>query len=671
MPRFDLASKSQLQSRDGGITKGGLMKNGFVEKDKDGETWCWQRPALVNTFSSPFAASGQGLYVSAAALWGVFNTGSAVGLQIAGPVPYILQAGTIDGGHFGFYSLGNPGNDFGTMTPGAWGSGGTVGSLEVWIAGTGTTILSIQGTHTQGRFTSVTLNGSSFLTSTAAMSTFTDGTGATQFGYTRWTWNGVRPISTGGSYAGIFAAPGPAINTVSFPGIQLSEFPDWAASISGPIMLKGTGTAYQVNGTAVTGISDPDYPTTTVKGVQYLDGTFYVLEPDKTVRNSVAAGDDPTDWPTDGFITAEFEPDAAVCLSKALNYIVVLGQWSTELFWDAGNLTGSPLLPVSNGVLLIGCATANSVAQTESTLIWMAQRKAENSTSHAGRFIAILVGNSYEELSTPDVCRVLDADDLASVRAVIVEMGGHSWYLLGLGTSGITLAFDMKSKLWYVWTRYAGGSPGAVSAISQINGLATGTLAGHGFSDGDPIVVAGVTPAGYNGTFNVNVTGTSAFTYPISTTGTGVGTGTSMTATPYTESAMLFAASLGFNGQQVAMDLSGNVYTLSLGAALDNGSIPINWRIRTIDMDEGNQNRKFAGEVAIVADVAGTATGMVRSIDDDYRTFGYFRRFDMDQVPNRANRWGAYVRRAWEWRYTDRERLRVQALDIDMTKGVT
>ena len=459
----------------------------------------------------------------------------------------------------------------------------------------------------------------------------------------------------------------------AFPGIASNEVIDWAKSISGSTMLKGTGTAYTLTGTAATGISDADYPSVTVRGVQYLDGTFYVMETDGTIWNSLAASDDPTSWPTDGFLSAEFEPDNGVFLAKALNYIVALGQWTIEMFWDAANPSGSPLSPVNNGVLLIGCASANSVVQTESSLIWLAQRKAQDSASHVGRFIAILVGTSYETLSNPDVERVLEADTLESVRACVMEMGGHSWYCLSLGASAITLVCDLKSKQWYVWTRLAAGVAKTVAAISQTNGLVTGTATSHGFSDGDPVVISGVTPAGFNGTFNVSVTtsGTSAFTFPLSTSGTSTGTGASMQATPYTEGAFAFVASLGYNNQQIAMDTSGNTYSLSLGTALDDGSIPINWRIRTMNLDEGNSDRKFCHSLAVVGDIAGTATGMVRFTDDDYRTFGYFRRFDLAEIPSHQNRWGQYRRRAWEWRYTGSERWRLRALEPDLEQGDT
>ena len=458
----------------------------------------------------------------------------------------------------------------------------------------------------------------------------------------------------------------------SFPGIASSEVIDWAAAITGPLMIKGTGTAYTWTGTGTsTGVIDADYPGTTVRGLQYLDGSFYVMEPDGTIHNSVAAGDDPTDWPTDGFISAQFEPDSGVFLGKALNYIVAFGAWTTELFWDAANATGSPLLPVQNGVLLIGCASANSVAQSESTLIWMAQRKAQNSTQQQGRFIAMLTGTSYDELSTPDICRVLEADDLASVRSCIIELGGHSWYVLTLGTSAITLVYDMKNKHWYVWTRLAAGSSKTISSITQTNGLVTAVSTAHGISDGDPVVTTGISVAGMNGTFNVNVPGTNSFTYPTPLTGTSTGTGGSMTAIPYSETAFAMVASLGFNNQQVVMDTAGNVYSLSMTTALDDGNLPINWRIRTQNLDEGNNERKFCHSLAVLADVAGTATGMVRFSDDDYRTFGYFRRFDLSQVRCNQQRWGNFRRRVWEWRYTDRERLRVKALEADLTQGAT
>lgn len=58
----------------------------------------------------------------------------------------------------------------------------------------------------------------------------------------------------------------------------------------------------------------------------------------------------------------------------------------------------------------------------------------------------------------------------------------------------------------------------AVTAMSWSGGIVTVTLAGpHGIPSGDTLqgVIAGVTPAAYNGTFNVTYTGANTFTYPL------------------------------------------------------------------------------------------------------------------------------------------------------------
>lgn len=458
----------------------------------------------------------------------------------------------------------------------------------------------------------------------------------------------------------------------NLPGINSNEVIDWAASFTGPVLVKGTGTAYSFTGTGAAGITDADYPSPTTRGVQYLNGTFYVMEADGTIWNSTPAADDPTTWPTDGFITAEFEPDSGVFLGKALNNLVAFGQWTTELFWDAGNPSGSPLSPVQNGVLLIGCAAANSVAQTESTLIWVAQRKGQDSTSQKGRFVAILVGTQYEELSTPDVRRILEYDDLSYVRACILEVAGHSWYVLTLGFSGITLVFDLVVKKWYVWTRLATGTGITLGGLGRTLGVAYGTAtSAHGFSDGDPVVISGATPSGYNGTMNVSVTTSSTvFSYPVSTSVAGTASPAG-TATPFTEAPFAMVAALGYANEQVVLDTAGNAFTLQLSEALDSGTLPIDWRMRSISEDVKNNERKFCHALTVIGDIVGTATALIRTTDDDYQNYSYFRRFDLSQDRSQQNRWGNYRRRAWEWRFTGPVRYRLKELEVDETQGVS
>ena len=75
-PRFDLILASDFQSRDGGITKGGLVRNGFVERDQDKEPWLWQRPALGTKAAAPLTGAGLGLFFVSTVLWGMYGTGT-------------------------------------------------------------------------------------------------------------------------------------------------------------------------------------------------------------------------------------------------------------------------------------------------------------------------------------------------------------------------------------------------------------------------------------------------------------------------------------------------------------------------------------------------------------------------------------------------------------------
>lgn len=462
------------------------------------------------------------------------------------------------------------------------------------------------------------------------------------------------------------------------PGIKPSGF--LSSGTRGLLVMQGTQGMYVFDPLAGTGskVTGGSFPNSMVPGLVYLDQTYYVMDINGVIWNSDPGVNDPTTWPALGFITAEFEPDSGVALSKALNRVVAFGQWSTQFFWDAGNSTGSPLNPVTNGVILVGCASAGSVVKTESTIVFMGQRKGDGGTFQKGRFIAILVGDSYQELSTPSVNRILDVDDLSNVYASIVELGGHSWYILGLENTGITLVYDLKQKLWYTWSRLTPGTPINVTKLSQINGLAMGTTGGHGFSDGDPIVISGAS-SGYNGTVNVNTPSSDTFTYPMSGTGTSTSTGTIL-ATPWAESYLDIVSVTGLGNVQLVQDSDGSIYTISLGSYIDlNGVSPINLKLRTNNLDSGNNERKFCFSMAVIGDILlGTdastgqpAYGMLRYSDDDQNTWAYYRRFDLSSTRPNQQRWGNYRRRAWEWRFTGTGQHRLQYLEPDIKQGVT
>jgi hypothetical protein len=437
---------------------------------------------------------------------------------------------------------------------------------------------------------------------------------------------------------------------------------------SGLGFVKVSSEAYTISSAGVfTKVTDANYPAITVRGAVYLNGHLYVMEPDGTIWNS--AEDDFTQWAGTDFITAEFEADGGVCLAKHGEYVVALGQFTTEAFYDAGNATGSPLAPVQNAPLLIGCAHANSVAQIESRIMWVAQQKGQGSTFHKGRFVVVMGGyGAYDRISTSDVERILDADDFSSLYADVLTIAGHVFYVLSLLDSNVTLVYDFTTKLWHEWSLSTVKTAVSVASITQVDGLATATVsAGHGFSDGDQVTIAGAAQAGYNLTINVNVTSATVFTYPVAAATVSPATGT-ITATGYSTGALDISASCYFDNEQlVQLRTTGDVYVLDVTGTSDNGA-PIDFHIRTQEIDAGNNREKFQGDLDVVGDKV-SSTGLIRYTDDSYTSYTKYKRVDLSLRRPRVRRGGTFSQRAIEFRHTLSAKVGITALEPDIEQG--
>ena len=193
MPRFDLAKESTFQSRDGGVSKGGLVRNGFTERDGEG-AWSWQRPALGSGEAAPFSGQGLGMFVWGTNLYAMYFPagGTATSGNVLTGGAFTLTAGTHTGGNneIGYISpagIGtiNPSTIRGHFVSNLYSNTMTGTNRATWF-GYGTTPVSA------GRFSSLVLGTTTLGTSSAAINTV----GTTAF----WAWIGsyVPPgVSTG------------------------------------------------------------------------------------------------------------------------------------------------------------------------------------------------------------------------------------------------------------------------------------------------------------------------------------------------------------------------------------------------------------------------------------------------------------------------------------------
>jgi len=264
---------------------------------------------------------------------------------------------------------------------------------------------------------------------------------------------------TAGSFVALLEYTILTVGTTDFVAIG-------AASNTIGVVFTATGVGAG-DGTATT---PNNFPLVCAKGIVYLDGTTYVMDPDASIRGCTTLND-PTLW-TDVLnrLTAQIEADAGVFLAKQLVYVIALGQWSTEVFYDALNATASPLGPVQGAKINYGCVNGDTVQELDGALIWVATNRS------ASAQVVVLDNLKLQIVSTKAIERLLDNVDTLDLSSFAFKFEGHAFYGLTQTAENLTLVYDLTDKTWAQWTDADGNYWPIVSATY----LAVATILQHG-----------------------------------------------------------------------------------------------------------------------------------------------------------------------------------------------
>lgn len=243
----------------------------------------------------------------------------------------------------------------------------------------------------------------------------TSGTLATAGAFVTGTWYIIRSIGTTD-----FTAIGASTNTIN-------------------VIFKATGS-----GTGTGTAQASSFPTSFVKGFVYLDQTTYVMTSKAVIQGSGL--NQPNLFDPLNSLTAQIEPDGGVAIGKQLVYVVAMKQWSTEIFYDAANATGSPLGTVQGAKINYGCANADSVQDIDGSLIWLATNR------NSGPQVVILEGLKIDVASSKWVEKLLQPANLASAYSFTFKDGGHKFYVLTIISANLTLVYDVAEHSWAQWT---------------------------------------------------------------------------------------------------------------------------------------------------------------------------------------------------------------------------
>ena len=243
----------------------------------------------------------------------------------------------------------------------------------------------------------------------------------------------------------------PVLSTLgSIPSGGICRFCQINAAI--PLLLFGDGVTgtYYTDGSTITRITDPNFPTSTVPGLAILDGTIYVMTPQGQIFGS-ANLDDPSTWSATNVAVASVEGDLGVYLARQLTYIIAFKQWTIQVFFDNANPSGSPLSPVYGAVINYGCLSAQTVQDLMGALYFVCNSKL--GTPQVG----VIDNLAFKVVSSPAVDRLLESATINTpFYSFPLHKGGHRFYVLSRLDTGVTLVYDLDQELWYFWQASSG-----------------------------------------------------------------------------------------------------------------------------------------------------------------------------------------------------------------------
>lgn len=233
------------------------------------------------------------------------------------------------------------------------------------------------------------------------------------------------------------------------------------------IFVDGTvnGKIYNYSTDTFSSITDNDFPASS--DVIFMDGYFIVSEVD-TGRFYTSALNDGTSWDAADVLTAENSTDNIVGLGKTKGDLWIFGTDSVDLYYNAGNASGSPFSPRRGLELQTGCGSVSSIVELDDLLIWLDNRGfiVQSNISplvrdnNSGYDLKII---SDEAITTA----ILSYNTFNDAIACGYNDRGHLMYQITFPTANKTWVFDYLSKTWHERSYYDSFSNTLKSHLGQ------------------------------------------------------------------------------------------------------------------------------------------------------------------------------------------------------------
>lgn len=380
-------------------------------------------------------------------------------------------------------------------------------------------------------------------------------------------------------------------------------------------------------------VRDANFPDdnnnrTLADGCAVLDGTLYVLANVDANTNAEIWGsdlNDMTSWSGTNFVTASKNSDRGVYIGKHHSNIFVLGNESTEFFYNAGNPTGSPLNARQDLSYNIGCADGKSVFVDNDVVYFVGK----STTSGLG--VYKLENFQLSKISTPTLDSYLNtivAIENMSVLGSGVFIGGKLFYILTVYTTSSnvitaheTIVYNSSSNTWTFWEH---ASPD-IQQFPLVQWVVANDVTGSNITTGKGILSTGDYLESYDDF------------YPQDRI-----RGSTYVATDYVESG--YISDIAGSGDQITLKV----------------------RIGHLDFD--TRAKKFMHSLRPVCDETDSSqTLYVKYTDSGHdEDFTLPRSIDLGNDNDKLTRLGHFRNRTFQLEYSGDEAVRLQGLEVEV-----
>lgn len=207
------------------------------------------------------------------------------------------------------------------------------------------------------------------------------------------------------------------------------------------IYALSTGVFTSVDGSGNSNQGNPNAP---IYGATcaFID-SYFVTHKTNTNRWGLSDILDGKSWDDLDQAAKEGSPDNIVALVTAHRELFLMGQYTSEIWYDTGNAT-FPFSPVQGVFLEQGLAAPFSLRAMDNTIVWIGYDK------KGWGVVYKLNGYVPERISTHAIEKLLNTSgELHAAVCYCYQEEGHSFYAINAPNMNTTLVYDASTTFWH------------------------------------------------------------------------------------------------------------------------------------------------------------------------------------------------------------------------------